>query len=82
MVETIWETIKFIDRIKPGDVGYYIATPYPGTPLYDQVVKEVLLNDTVINRRWIKHSEIADGGILRFVMSQSPIENNYELLLR
>jgi len=37
--ETIWETIKFIERISPHDVGYYIATPYPGTPLYD-VVKE------------------------------------------
>jgi radical SAM superfamily enzyme YgiQ (UPF0313 family) len=41
--ETIWETIKFIERIKPGDVGYYIATPYPGTPLYEHVVKESLL---------------------------------------
>jgi anaerobic magnesium-protoporphyrin IX monomethyl ester cyclase len=37
--ETIWETIKFIERIGPHDVGYYIATPYPGTPLYD-LVKE------------------------------------------
>jgi radical SAM superfamily enzyme YgiQ (UPF0313 family) len=37
--ETIWETIKFIERIGPHDVGYYIATPYPGTPLYD-IVKE------------------------------------------
>jgi radical SAM superfamily enzyme YgiQ (UPF0313 family) len=35
--ETIWETIKFIERISPQDVGYYIATPYPGTPLYDFV---------------------------------------------
>jgi anaerobic magnesium-protoporphyrin IX monomethyl ester cyclase len=41
--ETIWETIKFIDRIKPSDVGYYIATPYPGTPLYERVVREGLL---------------------------------------
>jgi radical SAM superfamily enzyme YgiQ (UPF0313 family) len=41
--ETIWETIKFIERLNPGDVGYYIATPYPGTPLYEHVVKEGLL---------------------------------------
>jgi radical SAM superfamily enzyme YgiQ (UPF0313 family) len=38
--ETIWETVKFIERLNPGDVGYYIATPYPGTPMYEQVVKE------------------------------------------
>jgi len=41
--ETIWETIKFIERLNPGDVGYYIATPYPGTPLYEHVVKDRLL---------------------------------------
>ena len=35
--ETIWETIKFVERIDPDDIGYYIATPYPGTPLYETV---------------------------------------------
>jgi radical SAM superfamily enzyme YgiQ (UPF0313 family) len=38
--ETAWKTIKFIERISPGDVGFYnVATPFPGTPLYD-LVKE------------------------------------------
>ena len=35
--ETARETIKFVNEIKPDDVGYYIATPYPGTPMYDLV---------------------------------------------
>ncbi len=35
--ETAWETVKFVEEIKPDDVGYYIATPYPGTPMYDYV---------------------------------------------
>lgn len=48
--ETIWETVKFIERIKPGDVGYYIATPYPGTPLYEQVVREGRLKIHDFNR--------------------------------
>jgi anaerobic magnesium-protoporphyrin IX monomethyl ester cyclase len=48
--ETIWETVKFIDRLKPGDVGYYIATPYPGTPLYEQVVREGRLKTHDFNR--------------------------------
>jgi radical SAM superfamily enzyme YgiQ (UPF0313 family) len=48
--ETIWETVKFIERVKPGDVGYYIATPYPGTPLYEQVVKEGRLKIHDFNR--------------------------------
>jgi len=37
--ESAWETIKFVEKIDPDDVGYYIATPYPGTPMYD-LVKE------------------------------------------
>jgi radical SAM superfamily enzyme YgiQ (UPF0313 family) len=35
--ETAWETVKFVEKLEPDDVGYYIATPYPGTPMYDQV---------------------------------------------
>jgi len=35
--ETAWETVKFIEKLNPNDVGYYIATPYPGTPMYEQV---------------------------------------------
>jgi anaerobic magnesium-protoporphyrin IX monomethyl ester cyclase len=36
--ETAWETIKFVERLTPDYMGCYtIATPYPGTPLYDYV---------------------------------------------
>ncbi len=37
--ESAWETIKLVERMSPDDVGYYIATPYPGTPMY-LLVKE------------------------------------------
>ncbi len=37
--ESAWETINFVEKIKPDDVGYYIATPYPGTPMADYVKK-------------------------------------------
>ncbi len=48
--ETIWETIKFIERLNPSDVGYYIATPYPGTPLYEAVKEKGLLKITDFDR--------------------------------
>jgi len=32
-----WETVKLVEELDPTDVGYYIATPYPGTPMYDYV---------------------------------------------
>jgi len=35
--ETAWETVKFVEELNPGDVGIYIATPYPGTPMFDYV---------------------------------------------
>jgi anaerobic magnesium-protoporphyrin IX monomethyl ester cyclase len=44
--ETAWETVKFVERISPDDVGYYIATPYPGTPLYESVKEKGLLKIT------------------------------------
>lgn len=42
--ETVWETVNFVKSLDPHDVGYYIATPYPGTPLYE----------TVKNNGWLK----------------------------
>jgi anaerobic magnesium-protoporphyrin IX monomethyl ester cyclase len=35
--QTAWETIRFIKELNPDDVGFYVATPYPGTPMYEQV---------------------------------------------
>jgi anaerobic magnesium-protoporphyrin IX monomethyl ester cyclase len=35
--ETAWETVKFLEELNPSDVGIYIATPYPGTPMFDYV---------------------------------------------
>ncbi len=36
-------------------------------------VSKIFLNDTLLNRRWIKHSEIVNGGTMRFIMSSKPI---------
>ncbi len=35
-------------------------------------VRQIFLNDTLLDRSWIRHSEIEQGGILRFVMSAKP----------
>ena len=35
--ESLQSTVKFIEKLDPNDVGYYIATPYPGTPMFNQV---------------------------------------------
>ena len=45
--ESAWKTIKFIEKICPDDVAFYnIATPFPGTPMYDNVKEQGWLRVT------------------------------------
>jgi anaerobic magnesium-protoporphyrin IX monomethyl ester cyclase len=37
--QTARETIRFVKELNPDDVGFYIATPYPGTPMFELVKK-------------------------------------------
>ena len=38
--ESAWQTIKFVQKVSPNNLAFYnIATPLPGTPMYD-LVKE------------------------------------------
>ncbi|MCX8151202.1 MAG: cobalamin-dependent protein [Candidatus Bathyarchaeota archaeon] len=48
--ETAWETINFINSLDPDDIGFYVATPYPGTPMYEEVVKNGWLKVTDFNK--------------------------------
>jgi anaerobic magnesium-protoporphyrin IX monomethyl ester cyclase len=48
--ETAWETIKFINSLNVDDIGFYVATPYPGTPMYEQVIKNGWLRVTDFNK--------------------------------
>jgi len=38
-------------------------------------VRAVWLNNQPLNRRWIRHSEIQDGGVLKFAMSPTPVRD-------
>ncbi len=45
--ETAWKTIKFVERISPDNLAFFnIATPLPGTPMYDRVKKNGWLRIT------------------------------------
>lgn len=48
--QTAWETIRFVKELNPDDVGFYVATPYPGTPMYEQVMKNGWLRVTDFDR--------------------------------
>jgi radical SAM superfamily enzyme YgiQ (UPF0313 family) len=47
--DTALETLKFVEELNPNEIGYYIATPYPGTPLYDYVKEKGWLKITDFN---------------------------------
>lgn len=44
-------------------------------PLEFPYISSVILNGVELNRSYIKHQEISDGGILKFVLSKDPSEN-------
>jgi anaerobic magnesium-protoporphyrin IX monomethyl ester cyclase len=44
--QTARETIRFLKELNPDDVGFYVATPYPGTPMYEEVIKNGWLRIT------------------------------------
>ncbi len=44
--ETARETVRFIKELNPDSVGFYVATPYPGTPMYEQVKEKGWLKIT------------------------------------
>jgi radical SAM superfamily enzyme YgiQ (UPF0313 family) len=48
--ESALKTMKFIEELNTNDVGYYIATPYPGTPMYDYVKENGWLKITDFDR--------------------------------
>ena len=39
----------------------------------NRYVRKIWLNDAILNRTWIKHAEIANGGVLRFEMTAAPV---------
>ena len=43
-------TVKLVEEIDPDDIGYYIATPYPGTPMADYVKKMGWIKVTDFNK--------------------------------
>ena len=48
--QTARKTINFVKELNPDDVGFYVATPYPGTPMYEQVIKNGWLRVTDFNK--------------------------------
>jgi predicted alpha-1,2-mannosidase len=60
-------------EIKTGDKVFTIkADNYSPQNKY---VRNIWLNDVLLDRFWLKHSEIACGGTLRFEMSRTPVLN-------
>jgi radical SAM superfamily enzyme YgiQ (UPF0313 family) len=51
-IETIINSINFCKKINPEAFGFYIATPMPGTALYDYCVE----NDLLLTKDWDRYT--------------------------
>jgi len=61
---------RFYKELNPDDVGFYVATPYPGTPMYEQVKKNGWLRVTDFDKYdtagptfetpWLSMKKLAD----------------------
>jgi putative alpha-1,2-mannosidase len=61
-------------EINPGNSGLEIQTlNYAPENSY---VRNIWLNDSLLDRTSIKHNEIMNGGILKFEMSSTPVVKN------
>jgi anaerobic magnesium-protoporphyrin IX monomethyl ester cyclase len=68
--QTARETINFIKELDPDDVGFYVATPYPGTPMYEHVKENGWLRVTDFDKYdtagptfetpWLSMKKLAD----------------------
>ena len=68
--QTARATINFVKELNPYHVGFYVATPYPGTPLYDQVKNNGWLRVTDFDKYdtaaptfetpWLSMKQLAD----------------------
>jgi hypothetical protein len=61
--ESIEASCRFIDEADVDDIALSIATPYPGTKLYEQCLKDGLLNhdmstDELYITDWYSHANI------------------------
>lgn len=53
-VDTVRSTIKFAKKLNPTFAQFTLCTPYPGTKLYEYVVK----NNLLITRDWSKYTTL------------------------
>lgn len=85
--QSAWETIRLVEMISPDEVGFYnVATPFPGTPLYDIAVengwvkvKDFEKYDTtkpVLETPWLSMKDVEkmrELAFLRFYMKPETI---------
>ncbi len=58
-------------KLKEGRLTILAEDYAPGHPY----VRKVTLNNTPVNRTWLRHSEIERGGVLRFTMNSEPVKD-------
>ena len=71
-----WLTTPFFERVefKVGGLGHALVIEAPGVNAEKRYIVSATLNGRPLERAWIKHAEIAQGGVLHFECAERPGE--------
>ena len=72
-VRDIRETMRFVEEVDPDSLQYSIATPFPGTPFYEEVKRAGYL----INDDWSGYDGRSKSAISYPALSAETIEDLY-----
>jgi radical SAM superfamily enzyme YgiQ (UPF0313 family) len=67
---SIIRSLEFAQSLPLGDVGIFIATPFPGTELYQRCLKENLIDLKQLEEVF---EEIADDAVLHIPLIETPL---------
>jgi radical SAM superfamily enzyme YgiQ (UPF0313 family) len=80
--ESLERSCKLIDELDTDDIALSIATPYPGTKLFEQCIRDNLFlpslkNETLYNAGWYSHANLS-----QFVIKPYQLEINSLMMFR
>jgi len=88
-LESIYRSFEYLVKLRPESIGFTTITPYPGTKMFDDALRDGL----IMNMDWnnfngsqsnmkTKYLSQKDLNILRFLLSGTSFLNRKPLVIR
>jgi len=80
-VEDMEKTLRFVDELKPTKYTCCLYTPYPGSPLYDELVESGVFNPPSSLEEWGMYSSLERAAINVSEIESEILEKTYKKML-